>query len=153
MSSAAAAGGSQDWIRQYLDAWNSHDAARVVGFMTDDVRYADVALGESKSGAAEVQQFVESAEADFSSDYRFDAGQILVSTEDSYAVEWTMSGTNDRADEARGLPATGRHFEVAGVSIGRLRGGKIIENRDYWNLAGYLMQVGLMPAPEVATAG
>jgi hypothetical protein len=31
--------------------------------------------------------------------------------------------------------------------VGRLVDGKISENHDYWNLAAYLMQVGLMPAP------
>jgi steroid delta-isomerase-like uncharacterized protein len=67
-------------------------------------------------------------------------------TGDTYAFEWTMSGTNDRADQQRGLPATGEKYEIPGVSIGRLRDGKIVENRSYWDLAGYLRQVGLMPS-------
>ena len=56
-----------------------------------------------------------------------------------------MSGTNDGADPQHGLPATGHRFEIPGVTIGRMRDGKIAENKDYYNLAGYLMQVGLIP--------
>lgn len=63
-----------------------------------------------------------------------------------------MSGTNDGADPQHGLPATGHRFEIPGVTIGRMRDGKIAENKDYYNLAGYLMQVGLMPSPQSASA-
>jgi hypothetical protein len=66
---------------------------------------------------------------------------------DSFSAEWTMSGTNDGADPELGLPATGHRFAIPGVSVGRCRDGKTAENRDYYNLAAYLMQVGLMPAP------
>jgi hypothetical protein len=34
------------------------------------------------------------------------------------------------------------------VSVGRLNSdGKIVTNRDYWNMADYLMQVGILPTP------
>ena len=142
--------GAGSWIRSYADAWNSHDVTALLGFMTEDVVYADVTLGERKAGANEVRGFLADLEASFSSDYRFELGDVATTGDDSYAFEWTMSGTNDRADAERGLPATGRSFRLRGVSIGRLRNGKIAENRDYWNMADYLMQVGLMPAPEAA---
>ena len=53
-------------------------------------------------------------------------------------------------DPEHGLPATGRSYRVPGVSVGRVRDGRIVENRDYWNLADYLQQVGLMPSPDEA---
>ncbi len=146
----ATAGETGTWMRAYADAWNSHDVTALVGLMTDDVVYIDVTLGERAQGTAAVKKFIGSVETDFSTDYRFELGDITTAGEDAYAFEWTMSGTNNRADTARGLPATGRPFRLPGVSIGRLRDGKIVENRDYWNLADYLMQVGLMPAPETA---
>lgn len=146
------AGGSGEqpaWIRSYMDAWTAHDPSAVVGCMTDDVVYVDLGVGERMEGRSAVSDFAASMEPHFSSDYRFDLGRVLV-TGDSYAAEWTMSGTHDGADEQRGLPATGHRFEIPGVSVGRLRDGKIAENTDYYNLASFLMQVGLMPAPETA---
>jgi ketosteroid isomerase-like protein len=62
-----------------------------------------------------------------------------------------MTGTNDRADEARGFPRTGRAFTLHGLSIGRLRDGKVAEDRTYWNMVEYLTQVGLMPEAPART--
>jgi len=136
------------WMRSYRDAWNAHDVSAALALMTDDVVWIDTTLGVQAEGAAAVREFLDTMETTLSTDYRLELGQG-VSDDSTYAFEWTLSGTNDGADPAHGLPATGRQFEIRGVSIGRLREGRIAENKDYWNLAGYLMQVGLMPAPEV----
>jgi hypothetical protein len=80
----------------------------------------------------------------FSSDYTFELTSA-VTTERGYALEWTMRGTHDHATEQ--LAATGRRFELRGASVGSLRTGKIVENRDYYNFADFLTQVGLMPDP------
>ena len=62
-----------------------------------------------------------------------------------YANEWIMTGTNDR--EVQGVPATGRSFRVRGASVGKLdTSGRIIENRDYYNLAEMFAQLGIQPA-------
>lgn len=137
---------ASQWIHDYLDAWDRHDAAGVVSFMTEGTVYSDLALGESHKGLADIQKFVEDLESSFCTDYRFRLGQV-VESEGGYAMEWVMTGTNDQADPVRGLPATGKPFEIPGISIGTLEGGKIKENRDYWSLASYLMQVGLMSPP------
>jgi steroid delta-isomerase-like uncharacterized protein len=147
MSSASVSGELPGWVRSYMDALNAHDSAAVVEHMTDDVGYVDLGINQRMEGRSAVREFIGGMETTFSSDYRIDFSRALVDG-DSYAVEWTMSGTNDGADPQHGLPATGHRFEIPGVSIGRLRDGKIAENKDYYNLAGYLMQVGLMPAPQ-----
>lgn len=151
MTGSAPAAGTAGWAQAYLDAWNAHDAAAVTSFMADDVVYQDFALGERVEGVAAVRAFVEGMETSFSSDYRFEPGSFVGDGE-GYAREWTMVGTNDRAGSDPGLPVTGRTFRVPGVSVGRLRNGRIVENRDYWNLADYLQQVGLMPTPEEAAS-
>jgi steroid delta-isomerase-like uncharacterized protein len=137
------------WMRSYVDAWNAHDVAAALALMTDDVVWIDTTLGVHVEGAVAVREFLDTLETTLSTDYRMELGQA-VSDDSAYAFEYTLSGTNDRADPAHGLPATNQRFEIRGVSIGRLREGRIAENKDYWNLAGYLMQVGLMPAPEAA---
>jgi steroid delta-isomerase-like uncharacterized protein len=131
----------------YAAAWNAHDAAAVTSFMTEDVIYEDVPLGRRFQGRAAVQEFVASMANTLSTDYSFELTRSLVDG-DRIAGTWTLSGTHDRADEQMGLPATGRHFEVRGVSVGRLLDGRIAENTDYWDMAGFLVQIGLMPAPE-----
>ena len=82
--------------------------------------------------------------ARFSSDWHFEAVAFF-SLGSAYAVEWVMSGTND--GPLRGQPATGRPYRVRGVSVGMLSAeGLIAENRDYWNMADMLAQLGLIPA-------
>jgi steroid delta-isomerase-like uncharacterized protein len=133
-----------DWISQYLDAWNSHDGAKVAAFMAQDATYEDLALGVVHDGREAIKAFVDEAEQ-FSKDYRFTSVSEQASG-DRYAFEWEMAGTN--TGEGGGLPATNKSYRIRGVSIGRLDpDGKITENRDYWNMADYLTQVGLLPAP------
>jgi hypothetical protein len=56
-----------------------------------------------------------------------------------------MIGTNDR--EVQGVPATARSFRVRGASVGKLDASRrIVENRDYYNLAEMFAQLGIRPA-------
>ena len=133
-----------EWVDGYLAAWNSHDGAQVAAFMTEDVVYDDLSSGLVHHGREAVQAYVAQTH-EFSRDYRF----VLVTTRaegSNYAIEWEMLGTNTGA--SGGFPATGKPYQFRGASIGELTpDGKISANRDYWNLAAYLMQVGLFQAP------
>ena len=132
------------WMQDYLTAWNTHDGAKVAAYMADDATYEDLALGQMHEGKAAIEAFVNEAD-EFSKDYSFTSISEQA-TGDSYALEWEMSGTN--TGEAGGLPATNKPYRIRGVSVGRLDDtGKITTNRDYWNMADYLMQVGILPPP------
>ena len=127
----------------YLDAWNAHDPAAVARYMADDAIYEDVALGRVLHGPSEIAAFVEEATR-ASSDFRFEEVSLFTAGRD-YANEWIMIGTNDR--DVQGVPATGRSFRVRGASVGKLdANGRIVENRDYYNLAEMLAQLGIQPA-------
>ena len=130
------------FLDRYLDAWNAHDPAAVARHMADDAVYEDVALGRVLHGPSEVAKFVEEATRS-SSNFRFEVIS-LITTGSDYANEWVMLGTNDRA--LPGVPATGRSFRVRGASVGKLdANGLIVENRDYYNLAELLTQLGIPP--------
>ncbi len=132
------------WVAPYHDAWNSHDGGRVAAFMAEDVTYEDLAGGAVFHGRDEVAAYVAATHV-WSTDYRF----VAVTTQSSggsYAVEWEMLGTNTGAFGA--LPPTGKPYRIRGVSVGRLNdAGEIATNRDYFNVADYLAQVGLFPPP------
>ena len=126
----------------YLDAWNAHDPAAVARYMADDAIYEDIALGRVLHGPSEIAAFVEEA-TKASSDFRFEEVSLFSAGSD-YANEWIMTGTNDR--EVQGVPATGRSFRVRGASVGKLdASGRIVENRDYYNLAEMFEQLGILP--------
>ncbi|NGP05154.1 SnoaL-like domain-containing protein [Rhodococcus sp. 14C212] len=129
---------------RYRDAWNSHDVDAVVEFFTDDGVYEDATLGRRNRGTAEIRAFVEETFAAFP-DFRVeDAGPATIDPSGRFANEWTMSGTHE-ADTA--IPATHRSFSLRGASVGEFEGDKITRNSDYWNMAEFLVQVGMLPSP------
>jgi steroid delta-isomerase-like uncharacterized protein len=133
-----------DWVDGYLQAWNSHDGDQVAEFVAEDVTYEDLAAVAVHQGRDAVRAYVEQT-YQFSNDYRF----VTVSTQGDgsrYAIEWEMLGTNTGA--SGGFPATGKQYRIRGASLGLLNpDGKIAANRDYWNLAAYLVEVGLLRSP------
>ena len=133
----------------YLDAWNRHALDDVLEFFDDGATYIDIALGESHTGKEVMRAFFAGLERDFSSDYVFEPAAAVLS-DDGYALEWIMRGTHDGSNGM--LPATGKPYEIHGVSVGELRDGTITRNTDYWNMGEILMQVGLMQPPAAATA-
>jgi steroid delta-isomerase-like uncharacterized protein len=137
----------RSWLWEYLDAWNAHDGDAVVSWMTDDAVYEDVALGQMHKGKEAIRTFVNDMESNLSSDYRFEAVSEQ-STDTAYHTEWRLCGTHDR--DGGGLPATNKQFEIRGVSVGTLQDGKIKTNRDYWNMADFLAQIGILPPMPVS---
>lgn len=135
------------WMQRYLDAWNDRDVDGVVGFLGEDVVLADLPLGDEVQGVDAARAFVARIMSAYSSDFRRRLGRLVVDDGETYAFEFTETGTNDLAAPGSRFPATGRAFELAVVSIGRVRAGRIVEHRDYWDLTSYLRQVGLLPAP------
>lgn len=132
-------------MNDYVAAWNSHDVERIVSFFTDDGVYEDVSLGKVNRGKKEVKDFISSMFVDFP-DFKIEMKSSFF-TRDRGAAEWVMSGTFAHSSIS-GLPATGKSFSERGVSVNEFRKNKISRNSDYWNMASFLQQVGLMPGPQ-----
>ena len=107
-----------DWFEAYLTSWGTLDVDQVASWFTDDAVYFDMTIGHGAHGISQVRKF---AAASFKNvpDARFEF--VRGHADDTgYSIEWIMQPMN-----------------VPGVSVGRLRDGKICENRDYWNGAAY----------------
>jgi steroid delta-isomerase-like uncharacterized protein len=131
-------------MNDYVAAWNSHDAERILSFCADDVVFEEVPMGKVFRGKKEAKDFISNTFTSFP-DFKielksgFNAG-------DWGSGEWVMSGTFAKSNMP-GMPATGKKFSIRGASIMEFRKGKISRESMYWNLASFLQQVGLMPAP------
>lgn len=142
-----------EWLDRYIDAWLLHPYAaspdggdamqRLLGFMSDDVRYEDVptqSVFEGHDGVAEMcaGAFEMSADLSFEVKTRQTDGRL-------YAFETVGTGTNTGAIGP--IPATGRSVTLRGISVGSVSGAGLVEShRDYWDMAGLLVQLGVMPA-------
>ncbi|HZQ56966.1 MAG TPA: ester cyclase [Acidimicrobiales bacterium] len=133
-----------EWVNQYIEAWSTRDSARIVEWMANDCVYEDVTLGETHTGRDQIATFIDRMTTEFSDDFTFDLAGAA-STDSHYWAEWVLTGTHNGS--AGAVPPTGKTFAIRGVSVGTREGGKIKANRDYWDMASFLVQVGLAPPP------
>ena len=131
-----------DAISGVHDYWNSRDVEGVLAFYDDDITWVNVALEETYAGKAEVRAFLDELftalpDLNFSADYALARG-------DEVAERWTVRGTH-RAT-FMGVPATGRPFEMTGVSLITMREGKFLRDEFYSDGGAVLRQLGLMPS-------
>ena len=76
----------------------------------------------------------------------------VIAAGDKVATRWRARGTND--GELLGMPPTGKHTDITGMSIDRFNSdGRIVETWDQWDNAGFMVQLGLAPEPTAAPAG
>jgi steroid delta-isomerase-like uncharacterized protein len=129
-------------FEEYLEAWNTRRGAAVGEFMDDTVDFEDVTMGVALKGRPQVEAFVAQLGETFSSDYHFTLVTELL-TESFVGAEWIISWTHDPSSPD--LAATGKPFTIRGATIARLQDGKITYNRDYWDMASFLAQVGALP--------
>lgn len=132
-------------------AWNSHDVGKFLAICDDNIIWHDVASPEPYRGKEGARQFIKGWITALP-DLNYREKNRLV-TEDAVAVEFVFSGTNSGpiqiAPGAPAIPATGKKVNAAkGTYFGRILGGKWVEFSSYPDIAGLMMQLGLMPGPK-----
>jgi steroid delta-isomerase-like uncharacterized protein len=74
----------------------------------------------------------------------------ITQEEDRIVMQALIRGTNE--GELMGTPPTGRSATWRVVHLGRIAGGKIVEDTVVFDQLGLLRQLGLAPVPEAARA-
>ncbi len=141
---------SPSWLDRYADAWCHHPQAggrggeevlaALLTFMSDDVRYEDVPTGAVFVGHEGIRQMGAGA-LQMAGDMTFEVTHCVIG-ERSYAFETICRGTN--TGSIGPLPGAGTPFTFQGASIGEIsEAGLVTSQRDYWDLAGLLGQLGV----------
>jgi steroid delta-isomerase-like uncharacterized protein len=71
-----------------------------------------------------------------------------IAEDDKVATRWTFTGRHD--GEFFGIPPTGKHVTVTGISIERVADGRIVEDRMELDALGLMRQLGAIPAETAA---
>jgi steroid delta-isomerase-like uncharacterized protein len=101
-----------DVAKQYLDAWNAHDADAILKTFAADGTYCDPATGEISGDAIGTNaRRLWSAFPDLS----FEIVSISEAGTNKVAAEWVMKGTN--TGSFQGLPATDRAISLPGIDV------------------------------------
>jgi predicted ester cyclase len=73
--------------------------------------------------------------------------EILMQVAEGDLVATHMRGIGVHEGELMGIPPTNREVEADGIAIHRIRDGRITEYWSVVDVAGILVQVGVLPAP------
>src|SRR5690242_10803669 len=99
--------------REVMEAWNSHDSAKVAALCTEDVVNEGDAMGARLVGREAYRQFAQTY-LDAFPDLHFEYS-VPLSAGDRVVIEWCGIGTND--GPLMGMPPTGRRSVVNGCNI------------------------------------
>jgi steroid delta-isomerase-like uncharacterized protein len=132
-----------DLVRIAIDRINAHDANGVVQF-SDEAEVAQFPLVGRVEGRDAVRDYFAAIFAAYP-DVHVDIEE-LVGEGDSVFVHWHMTGTFSGA-ALRGIPATGRPFDIRGTDYFTVRDQKIVSVFIAYDGFDLATQIGLLPPP------
>jgi steroid delta-isomerase-like uncharacterized protein len=141
--SVTAATDVRNLVLEWTECFNRHDPDGAAGHMAPDCVFTNVGNGTRLEGRDAFRDDAVNLLAMWS-ELHFDTTQVLV-TGDAFTKLWVMTGVH--TGDVPGLPATGKPFRIRGCGVGRVHDGQIAEVTEYWNMAEFLTQVGILPAP------
>jgi len=133
-------------VQRFYDAYNDKDAAILNEVIADDyVDYGHEPPGRGLQGAKSDHEEIGRGVADA----RFDIDEMFGSA-DRVVVRWTLHGTH--SGPFAGLSPTQKKIAVRGISLYRLRDGKITETRNLADLLALFTQLGTIEQKQKAAA-
>lgn len=134
--------------KQYLDAWNAHDADAIIKTFTSDGTYNDPATGEITGDA-----IGNNAKRLWNAfpDLLFEIVSLSEAGAGKVVAEWIMKGTN--SGSFHGLPPTERTIALAGVDVMEIGTDGIKSVKGYFDTKTLSEQLGLQVLIQPYTLG
>ena len=129
-------------VRRFIENFNKQDVETLPHDFADDY-VLDFPGGPTGQGREGIRQATSSFMAAFP-DLHFSIDDLF-SQGDRVAWRWTMTGTHK--GNLGPFPASGKSVRLSGISLLRLREGKIVEDKVRADMVGLLQQIGVIPAP------
>lgn len=128
-------------LNNYLAAWNAHDSAKAVSFLSEDSEYFDAAFAGKQAGRAAIEENAIGVFLRGMPDLHWEMRSEPIIGVNGIAYEWTLTGTN--TGTWGGIPATRQKISLKGMSFVRFRGGKISYQAVIYDSATLNRQLGL----------
>ena len=132
---------SRALLDDYLQAWNRGDAAAIAAFLANDAEVFDALLARKYGGRAEAQREVIDMYLRAVPDGQWSLRGEPVVSADGFAYEWTLTGTNS-GNWTHYLRGRGQRIDFKGVSVVRLREGRIAYQANYFDTNALGAQAG-----------
>lgn len=132
---------SKSMAQRLVDALNSHNEQQVLQLYDANYIGEDLTGNKTRRGPEAVKQWLENIFSAFPNiHYELEDS---FETDERMVVHWIATGNHHGAFLK--IPATGKLVSIHGVSMTRIKDGKITEGKLIWDLAGVLRQLGLLP--------
>jgi steroid delta-isomerase-like uncharacterized protein len=134
---------NMEWARKWLnESFNKGDLAALERLYHPEVQFKDIPLGIDAAGWPGVKAFLGGFFEPSAGKHAFLPDAYLGNAREG-VVEWTWHGTMGEADLFQlGMPVKGKSFKVRGNSVFRFDdAGRIVEERDYWDVATVVAQL------------
>ena len=123
------------------DAFNQKDAAKAASYYAENAVVRDYGSPMPDSGRERIQQVWQMYIT------AFPDAHVTIEDEvahgDMVVQRWRVVGTN--SGPMMDMPATNKPVDVHGCSIFHIVNGKIQFEWEYWDQAGFMRQLGMMP--------
>jgi len=135
----------EDFLGAWAEAAAAGDASLVIPFYGDEAVLEDVPMNLVFTGPAQIEPFLVGFFGNYS-----DASvtwRSVFATEDRAAAEVLFTGRY--TGQIPGLPpGTGQELTTRSVHVYELGDGAIVRQSLYFDANGFLIQLGVLPAPE-----
>lgn len=132
---------AKDVVRRYFEIANEKDPAKVVETMTEDFAYHDAPAGVpgNRRGYERIFEGYCRALPDHTMTPEF-----MVAEDDLVATRWRVEGTHEGPLWFGDASPTGREVAIAGITVNRVREGRIAEQWEQADTLGMLQQLGVV---------
>jgi steroid delta-isomerase-like uncharacterized protein len=134
-----------EWIDdQGIAAWDGHDAEGFTDLLADDFIWTDTTLQEPIRTKEQARQYTETWFTAFPDMSLVRINRVV--GEDTVAGEIEFTGTNAGPMQMGGneIPPTGKSVLGKGAYFAQVRDGKIHRFSTYPDIAGMMMQLGML---------
>ncbi|MEX5729206.1 steroid delta-isomerase-like uncharacterized protein [Rhodovulum iodosum] len=131
-------------VRKFHESWDLRDPERGMSVIAEDCHFEDVARGELLPGPEAYKRDYERWLTAFP-DGALEITNVIVQG-DWAVVEFTNRGTQTGPlrSSLGTFPPSGRRMEARYCSVMRVKDGKVVEGRDYYDSASIARQLGLV---------
>ncbi len=131
-------------VRIFHESWDMRDPERGVTAIAEDCRFEDVPRGEAQIGPDGYRADYHRWRTAFP-DGEVKITQVIVDG-DRAVVEFINRGTQTGPLKSSlgEFPPSGRFMEVRYCSVMRVKDGKVVEGRDYYDPSSIARQLGLI---------
>jgi len=138
---------TEDNIKMYSATWDEIINNRKLELFNDNNFTSDVTLLMSPKnvvGIDNVKEFYSNYLTGFS-DIEFTVVDLF-GQNDKLVKHWNFKGKH--TGDFFGIPATGKHVDIDGITIGKMNEGKIAQEQDFMDNMAFMQQLGIISSPE-----